>query len=592
MGIQFPQNDDRHALGSGDGRCAQASIYNRSRGTLRQNTYHVLNITSERGALMAQIPEIKKKNGFFSLAGFRTDADRLATSLIARDTVRPTTVAPSTLITSPAAQPVTTQSSVAAPAIGRAKRAGLGIGERQLLQVLSDALVVGGGALLILSLSQRRYDPGALFLSLGVICILWFFFADAFDAYKMPVIQTTFKSGYTATKVLVLTVGSYLLIAWLLGGSLPVIRPRIREALEITLLMVPLLAERTLISTLLTRAPLRRRVAVVGANRDGLEMGEALARYDGKTYEFLGYFDDSSSSSPMIDSHVPHPAVRNRHGLAQLVRPTSELLSVNQNVGIDQVVLANPNQTVHLLNSLSLLHERGVQITPMFAIYQDLTGRVPVSHLGDHWYVALPAHVKKTNRSYMIVKRMMDIVMALGMLAVTVPLMPLVALAIKLDSSGPVFFKQTRVGRGGKLFKIVKFRTMRHDAEAQTGAVWAADSDPRITRIGRLLRKSRLDEVPQLWNVIVGDMSFVGPRPERPEFDEELGREIPFYRARRAVRPGLTGWAQVNHGYGNTLLDALRKVEYDLYYIKNESLYLDLLILLRTVAVVLTLGGT
>jgi lipopolysaccharide/colanic/teichoic acid biosynthesis glycosyltransferase len=148
------------------------------------------------------------------------------------------------------------------------------------------------------------------------------------------------------------------------------------------------------------------------------------------------------------------------------------------------------------------------------------------------------------------------------------------------------------VCRGGKLFKIVKFRSMRQDAEQGTGAVWAQKGDPRITRVGRIIRKSRLDELPQLWNVLVGDMSFVGPRPERPEFDEKLEQEIPFYRARRAVRPGLTGWAQVRHGYGNTMLDALRKVEYDLYYIKNDSVYLDTLIMLRTVAVVLKLGGT
>jgi exopolysaccharide biosynthesis polyprenyl glycosylphosphotransferase len=214
-----------------------------------------------------------------------------------------------------------------------------------------------------------------------------------------------------------------------------------------------------------------------------------------------------------------------------------------------------------------------------------------VSHLGDDYYVALTANIKATARTYRVVKRVMDMALALLMLLVTSPVLPLIALAIRLDSSGPIFFKQVRVGRGGKIFKIMKFRSMRQDAEANTGAVWAIDGDSRITRVGRFLRKSRLDEIPQLWNVLVGDMSFVGPRPERPEFDEELEREIPFYRARRAVRPGLTGWAQVSYGYGNTLRDALRKVEYDLYYIKNESLYLDLLIMLRTVSVVLKLGG-
>jgi lipopolysaccharide/colanic/teichoic acid biosynthesis glycosyltransferase len=163
--------------------------------------------------------------------------------------------------------------------------------------------------------------------------------------------------------------------------------------------------------------------------------------------------------------------------------------------------------------------------------------------------------------------------------------------AVKLSSPGPIFFRQRRVGLGGKPFKINKFRSMRQDAEATTGAVWARHGDPRVTRVGSVLRKSRLDEIPQLWNVLAGDMSFVGPRPERPEFDDELEREIPFYRARRAVRPGLTGWAQVCHKYTNTTLETLHKVEYDLYYIKNASLYLDLLIMLRTIGVVLKFRG-
>jgi exopolysaccharide biosynthesis polyprenyl glycosylphosphotransferase len=466
---------------------------------------------------------------------------------------------------------------------------GLGLGERKFMQALCDWMVVMGGALIILTLSERHYQPLSMAVSLGIISVLWFFFADAFDAYKIPVMQSSFRSGYTAVKVLFMAVVAFTLIAWFSGGFLPVIRPRISETFQAFFLSVPLVLARGAVSSLLTRAPLRRKVVVVGANRDGFEMGEALARYDGKTYEFLGYFDDSRDLHTLLEWTTGHSALGTPQ--SSLVWPTSELLPIHNNRGLDQVVLANPPQTPQLLHTLSLLHERGVQITPMFALYQDLTGRVPVSHLGDDWYVALPAHVKKNGRTYMGVKRVWDFAMALLGLVLTAPLIPLVALAIRLDSPGPVFFKQVRVGRGGKMFKIVKFRTMRHNAEANTGAVWATDRDPRITRVGRFLRKSRLDEIPQLWNVLVGDMSFVGPRPERPEFDEELEREIPFYRARRAVRPGLTGWAQVSYGYGNSLLDSLRKVEYDLYYIKNESLYLDLLILLRTVAVVLKLGG-
>jgi len=160
-------------------------------------------------------------------------------------------------------------------------------------------------------------------------------------------------------------------------------------------------------------------------------------------------------------------------------------------------------------------------------------------------------------------------------------------LAVKLDSKGPVLYRQRRMGRGGSEFYCYKFRTMREDAEADTGATWATDDDPRITRTGRFLRVTRLDEIPQLWCVLKGDMNFVGPRPERPEFVERLSREIPYYGVRHAVRPGITGWAQVQYKYGNTSEDAREKLQYDLFYIKNASIGLDLLIWFQTVKIVL-----
>jgi lipopolysaccharide/colanic/teichoic acid biosynthesis glycosyltransferase len=160
-------------------------------------------------------------------------------------------------------------------------------------------------------------------------------------------------------------------------------------------------------------------------------------------------------------------------------------------------------------------------------------------------------------------------------------------LAIKLDSSGPVLYRQRRVGLGGEPFDCYKFRTMRKDAEADTGATWATDDDPRITRIGKFLRASRLDEIPQLWCVLKGEMAFVGPRPERPEFVEWLSEQIPYYGVRHLVRPGITGWAQVQYKYGNTLEDAREKLQYDLFYIKNASLGLDMLIMFQTVKIVL-----
>jgi lipopolysaccharide/colanic/teichoic acid biosynthesis glycosyltransferase len=173
----------------------------------------------------------------------------------------------------------------------------------------------------------------------------------------------------------------------------------------------------------------------------------------------------------------------------------------------------------------------------------------------------------------------------------TLPLMLLIALAIKCDSRGPVLFRQRRVGQNGRIFVLNKFRSMRQDAEAGCGAVWAQPDDPRVTRVGRFLRKTRLDELPQLFNVLVGHMSFVGPRPERPEFVRLLQREIPFYLGRLAVKPGITGWAQVRHTYAASVDDTLEKLQYDLYYIKNLSPFLDLLIVLDTLQVMLFARG-
>jgi exopolysaccharide biosynthesis polyprenyl glycosylphosphotransferase len=190
------------------------------------------------------------------------------------------------------------------------------------------------------------------------------------------------------------------------------------------------------------------------------------------------------------------------------------------------------------------------------------------------------------------VKRLLDVVLSLIGLTLAAPIMALVALVLRLTSPGPVFYSQTRVGRDSQPFTIYKFRSMRVDAEAASGAVWSTKNDPRVTRVGRFLRRTRLDELPQLWNVLKGDMSFVGPRPERPEFIADLSRQIPFYGQRHVVRPGVTGWAQVRHRYGSTVDDAQEKLQYDLFYIKHMSFAFDIYILVETVKTVLVRGGS
>jgi exopolysaccharide biosynthesis polyprenyl glycosylphosphotransferase len=218
-------------------------------------------------------------------------------------------------------------------------------------------------------------------------------------------------------------------------------------------------------------------------------------------------------------------------------------------------------------------------------VYEAITGKVPLESLRLGWLLFSPSF--SDFRFVLIYKRIAALLVSTIGLLLSLPLIPLVALAIKLSSRGPILYRQQRVGREGVVFNCYKFRTMRADAEADTGATWAADNDPRITKIGAFLRSSRLDEIPQLWNVMKGDMSLVGPRPERPEFVELLNREIVHYNVRHIVRPGITGWAQVRYKYGSSVEDSREKLCYDLFYVKNISPGFDLLILFYTIKIIL-----
>jgi sugar transferase (PEP-CTERM system associated) len=237
------------------------------------------------------------------------------------------------------------------------------------------------------------------------------------------------------------------------------------------------------------------------------------------------------------------------------------------------------------VEELLQLRLNGVRIEEATSWLEKISGRIEVDQLYPSWLIFADGF--RFSTSFNLMRRALSMLVSLMLLLVVLPFLPFVILAIKLDSKGPVLYRQKRVGRAGNIFFCYKFRTMRQDAEADTGPTWAGDDDPRITRFGKFLRSSRIDEIPQLWCVFKGDMGFVGPRPERPEFVEWLTKEIPYYGVRHAVRPGITGWAQVRYKYGNTVEDAKQKLQYDLFYIKNASLGLDILIMFQTIKIVL-----
>ena len=322
---------------------------------------------------------------------------------------------------------------------------------------------------------------------------------------------------------------------------------------------------------------LNHRVLVLGVGKSAAVLPEL--QFSGtRPFTILGFLEDA-----------PDAADRVPEGF-ELLGKTKDLLSLADELRPDLVLVALAEMRRALpAEDLLECRLRGINVEEWPTFYEKQTGRILVANLRPSWLIFSDGFVK-TERTRMV-KRVMDIELALIGLGLSLPVMALVALAIKLDSKGPVLFRQKRVGERGRIFVLNKFRSMSVDAE-RNGPVWAAAHDPRVTRVGRWLRQTRLDELPQFWNVLVGDMSFVGPRPERPEFVGTLQREIPFYMGRHSVKPGITGWAQVRHRYAASVEDSMEKLQYDLYYIKNLSPLLDLVILLSTLQVVLFARGS
>lgn len=258
---------------------------------------------------------------------------------------------------------------------------------------------------------------------------------------------------------------------------------------------------------------------------------------------------------------------------------------------VERVIVALPDRRGKLpVRELLALRVAGVRIDDAAAMLEKISGKIEVEGLSPSAMIFSEGF--RINSGLLLMRRILSVSVSLAMLLCCLPLIPFIVLAIKLSSPGPVLFSQERVGRNGVAFQLYKFRTMQQDAEAACGPVWAAENDPRITRVGRFLRTTRLDEIPQLWNVLKGDMAFVGPRPERPEFVQWLNDRIPYYQLRHIIRPGITGWAQVCYRYGASVEETKQKLNYDLYYIKHMSLALDLLILFETTKTVLSARGS
>lgn len=324
----------------------------------------------------------------------------------------------------------------------------------------------------------------------------------------------------------------------------------------------------------------RERLLLVGTNPVAVTLAaELFERRHDIGVEIVGFVDADPAK---VGSPVINPGV---------VGTIEDIPSIVRARGVDRVVVSLVDARGKLpMEKLLEMKLDGVTFDHLPSVYEEYTGKIAVENLRPSWLI-FSAGFKKS-RTLATLKRTLDIGISLLGLLIGLPVFALVALAVRLTSPGPVLYHQRRVGLRGHIFTVHKFRTMRQDAEAKTGPVWASkDGDPRVTPVGRLLRTTRLDELPQVWNILKGEMSFVGPRPERPEFVADLTRVIPYYGQRHIVRPGLTGWAQVRYTYGASQEDALQKLQYDLYYIKNLSIGLDLYIMFETIKTVVLRKG-
>ena len=452
--------------------------------------------------------------------------------------------------------------------------------KRIVLLVVSETLLVFLALVGVLVFS-RGGDIETVFASgreviqitaVGLICLICLYYQDLYDARL-----TTEPSQLLGRLARALGVASILLAvvyivfpAAELKGGLAVI--------GITLVGACLATSHHAFASLNRAGWWSTPTLVIGDGQLAGHVVDAIQRQPALGFRLVGYIG-SGSNSFSTEETVP------------CLGSVEDLRTIVRRYPVERVVVAMEDRRAKFpVETLLDLKTAGVTIQEGTEFYELATGTIPVSSLRPSWLIFGEGF--KISRMRSFVRRVASLSIAAIGLICCLPILPLIAIAVKLSSPGPVFFRQQRVGRGGKPFNVYKFRTMRQDAEARTGPVWARKGDPRVTNVGKILRATRLDEIPQLWNVLIGDMGFVGPRPERPEFVSWLSETLPYYNLRHIIRPGVTGWAQTRYQYGATLEETQQKLQYDLFYIKHMSLSLDFLIIFETIKTVILRRGS
>lgn len=453
------------------------------------------------------------------------------------------------------------------------------------LPVRNIAFVLGEGVLIYFSVLLAAFvRSGRFHASFGsaevlgkafvilVVCQLCLYYNEL---YNLKSTDTYLELGLRLTKALgiasiVLAIVYYCIPYFLIGRGIFLI--------SLVFLTVLVVSWRFLYSWVLKRQMLTEKVIILGSGNLFTEIINEISRRPDSGYNIAGVLSPKLASPGTLPSGISVFSMK------------QQLYELAHSLRAKKIVVAMSERRGNLpTKELLRCKMNGIEIIEGETLYEHLAGKIYVETLNPSWLIFSDGF--RMSGMSRVVKRATSLAAASLVLLLTFPLIGLIALAIKLDSKGPVFFKQERCGRYGRVFTLCKFRSMIHNAEAATGPRWATDNDSRVTRVGRILRKCRLDEIPQMLNVLKGDMSFVGPRPERPEFVKKLTEIIPYYLQRHTVRPGITGWAQVSFRYGASVEDTIEKLKYDLFYVKNMSLAIDLIILWKTAKIVLLRSG-
>lgn len=462
--------------------------------------------------------------------------------------------------------------------------------ERKLLLAFGDILIICTALVTSLALQNSFRGIPAFLPQLHwflLVIMLWFGASFIFDTYHLVIAASPMRSIWAAAS----TALGISILFFLIPFVTPPLPDRRLAFLFFPFLMVAGIGVwRFLYAKTIAQSTYCESVLIIGAGWAGSALAKTLmpSPFAEDTqlnsavgYQVVGFIDDNPALSNTVDGIPVLGGAENLKELVQRHNPDQIVLAITH---FDRI---QPEMFQAILECRTL----GVPITSMAELYEKNTGKIPLEQAGQNLGAILSATESGFSRLYNFSMRLINIFVGLYGCILTGFIVPFIWLINLRGGRGPLFYHQERVGKAGKPFKIIKFRSMVVDAEKFSGAVWAKEDDPRITPAGRFLRKTRLDEIPQFWNILIGDMSLIGPRPERPKFVDMLSDEFPLYPTRHAVRPGLTGWAQVMYRYGASVEDARIKLQYDLFYIKHRSLYLDLKILLKTVGVVVGFQG-